>query len=478
MATAFNTTVKLYAGVPLVKGGTEVLYLSAGAAEAVLSAYLSATYTAYYFERENRRYIQIDDVFGSMDSVNYISFANNSHGGKIYFGFVDQVVYVNDHNTQIEFTLDPFPTFLGDTTMLDDVYVVRNTLAPGADIPRANLQPDYMPDSARENYVLLDSFEVSCRNNVQVVFAGKAGTGVGILSPAGYYTGIQHSALSDAILTSIKNDGGNIIGAFLYPDDVGSYDAVELAQSVGVLTGNPLAHMSAYSFEKMKSGVYTKVALATTNNFKLYELEDFSNPNSVSFGIVRFFAPAFAIFIYPKNYRGVPENTSEGLYMQAPALSISAQQGYSNAQLSSDIFSGVMAGITGAVAGAAKGGAPGAVVGGLAGLAGGGINIAKNAYMAKFNPREVTGSSVPITSDSFKLSAALLAVSPSLTDCTRISRYLEYYGYNLEEVKPSSGVNLLDGAYLQTGSEFVHGSEADAQLNARIMSGIKIRRTL
>ena len=117
MATSYNTTVKLYSKVPLVKGGTEVLYLSAGSAEGILASFLKSTYSAYYFERENRRYIQIDDIFGNIDDVNYISFANNSHGGKIYFAFVDQVIYINDHNTQIEFTIDPFPTFIGDTTL-------------------------------------------------------------------------------------------------------------------------------------------------------------------------------------------------------------------------------------------------------------------------------------------------------------------------------------------------------------------------
>ena len=76
---------------------------AASAAEGVLASILVGTYIAYYFERENRRYIQIDDVFGSVDSVNYISFAINSHGGQIYFGFVDQVVYIND---QLSRTVD------------------------------------------------------------------------------------------------------------------------------------------------------------------------------------------------------------------------------------------------------------------------------------------------------------------------------------------------------------------------------------
>lgn len=477
MATSFNTNVTLYSGVPLVKGGTEVLYLAASAAKGVLGAYQTATYSAYYFERENRRYIQIDDLYGNLDSVNYISFENNAHGGKIYFGFVDQVVYINDHNTQIEFTVDPFPTFLGDTTMYSDVYVVRNTLAPGADVPRANLQRDYLPESAKENYVLLSSLAVPCKDRAQVIFAGKTGTGYPILAPGGYVTGIQTAPLSDAILTAIKNDGGNIIGCYMFPD---SYQggSVHIAESAGTLTGNPLAHMSNFTYEKLKSGVYTKVALATTNTFKTYELEDFANVNSVSFGVVYFYAPAFAVFIYPKNYRGVPENTAEGVYMQAPALSISAQQGYSNAQMSTDVFSGLMSGITGAIGGAVKGGAPGAIVGGVAGLAGGALNMAKNAYLSRFNPRQVTGASLPITDDDYTLRAYLLAVSPTATDCVRIKNYFDYFGYNLEDMRTFSGVNLADAAYLQTGSEFLHGSEADAELNARIMSGIKIRKTL
>lgn len=478
MSTSYNTTVKLYSGVPLVKGGTEVLFVSGSAAEGALSGFLTATYTAYYFERENRRYIQIDDVLGTVDSVNYISFANNSHGGKIYFGFVDQVVYVNDHNTQIEFTIDPFATFIGDTSLVPGmVYIKRNTLMSAQDIRGINLQDDYLPPSTKARYVSLDTLAVPCKNRAQVIFAAKNGTGYPITAPAGYVTGIQTAPLTDAILTAIKNDGGTIIGCYMFPDSY-TGGATPIVVNMGTLSGNPLAHMSSFNHEKLRSGVYTQVALATTNNFKTYDLEDFSNVNSVVFGVVYFYAPAFAVFIYPKNYKGIAENTSEGLYMQSPSISISAQQGYSNAQMTSDIFSGLLSGVTGAIAGAAKGGVPGAIAGGAIGLAGGALNMGKNAYMSKFNARQVTGSSIPITDDDMTLRASLMAVSPDANDCIRIDDYFDYYGYNLEDMRLAASVNTTDGAYLQTGDEFVHGSEADDELNARIMGGIKIRRTL
>lgn len=475
MATSYNTTVKLYKSVPLIKGGTEVLYKSGSAAESELSQFQVGTYSAYYFERENRRYIQIDDVFGSLDDVNYISFANMSHGGKIYFAFVDQVVYINDHNTQIEFTLDPFPTFIGDTTLFTNSYIIRNTLL--TDVRGANLQPDYLPRSCKTRFVVLDSLAVSCKNRARVVFAGKNGTGWPITSPAGYPSGIQYAVLSDTILQDIVDHGGSIIGAYMYPDAFQD-GAQKIAEAGTPLTGNPLAHMATYTHEKLRTGIYTQVAIATSNTFKTYELEEFANVNSVSFGVVYFFAPAFSIFIYPKNYKGIPENTAEGVYLQGPSLSISAQQGYTAAQMSSDIFAGLMAGGSGAISGAAAGGWVGAIAGGVAGLAGGALNMAKNAYMSQFKTPQVFGGALPITDDDYTLRAYLVAVSPSLSDCIRIDDYFDYFGYNLEEMRLSAGVNLTDKAYLQTGCEFVHGSEADAALNARIMSGIKIRKTL
>ena len=475
MATSYNTTVKLYKSVPLIKGGTEVLYKSGSAAESELSQFQVRTYSAYYFERENRRYVQIDDIFGNLDDVNYLSFANMSHGGKIYCAFVDQIVYINDHNTQIEFTIDPFATFIDDTSLFEYSYIIRNTLL--TDVRGANLQPDYLPRSCKTRPVVLDTLAVSCKNRARVVFAGKNGTGWPITSPAGYVTGLQYAVLTDTILQDIVDHGGSIIGAYMYPDSFQD-GAQKIAVAGTPLAGDPLAHMTGYNHEKLRTGIYTQVALVTSSAVKTYELEEFANVNNVQFGVVYFFAPAFSVFIYPKNYKGVPENTSEGVYIQAPSLSISAQQGYTASQMTTDIFSGLMAGGSGAISGAAAGGWIGAIAGGVAGLAGGALNMAKNAYMSQFKTPQIFGGNVPVTDDDYTLRAYLCAVSPSLSDCIRIDDYMDYFGYNLEEMRLSAGVNTTDKAYLQTGSEFVHGSEADTELNARIMTGIKIRRTL
>ena len=159
MATAYNTTVKVYKGIPLVKGGTEVLYLSGASAEGALSAGATdvKTYTQYYYTRENRRAIQIDAPIQDLEGYNYVGFQNASHGGKWYFGFIDEVVYINDNNTEIHFTIDPFTTFLGDTKEKKPVFIVRNTVKP--DTARANLQPDYTPATIRTQYTNIANYQ-------------------------------------------------------------------------------------------------------------------------------------------------------------------------------------------------------------------------------------------------------------------------------------------------------------------------------
>lgn len=483
MATAYNTSIRLYTGVPLVKGGTEVLYLSQSAAEGALSAFLQAEYTEYYFVRDNRRAVQIDAPFGSCDDVNYISFKNQSHGGKIFFAFVDKVIYINDNCTQIEFTIDPFPTYLGDTRRTKEFFVVRNT--PRNDVRGNNLTNDYMPQSAKIEYKRLTSISAIC-DSARVLFACKTQHGPYLTAPDEYNTGIQIANLTDAVLKSILDDGGTIIGAYMEP--AGWTNKIAVPQPD--LTVQPFADLSV-RHEKLKTGVYNQITLVTSNGVKSFEIEQFDNPSSITFKVVVFRIPVFTIFIYPANYNGVQDNTAEGLSMTAPALPISAAQGYTNAQLTSDLIgaatSGVSSGLAGAAAGAASGamygGIYGAAIGAAAGLLAGGASMAKNAYMSKFKTPQVSSGGMPVLASDNGLYATVIVTRPSQLDRNKIDNYFDYFGYACNYMITKQGasfgqLDLEDGAYLQTGSEFLQGSEMDDEINTRIMNGIKIRKTL
>ena len=67
---------------------------------------------------------------------------------------------------------------------------------------------------------------------------------------------------------------------------------------------------------------------------------------------------------------------------------------------------------------------------------------------------------------------------PANNELNAINNYLNYYGYQVNSVMAATDVNTDNNAFLQTGSEFLHGSEADTEINARITAGIKIKKTL
>ena len=463
MSTSYNTTVKLYSGVPLMKNGTDVLLLAASAAEGVLAAKLTATYSAYYFERENRRYIQIDDIFGNLDGVNYISFANNSHGGKIYFGFVDRVIYVNDHNTQIEFTIDPFPTFFGDCIVAEYAHVLRNT--PSEDDRGANLISDFSIETAGNVFTELARRDYNAGTTICYYAASDSTGATGLLQG----TNIKIGPLNATLLQDILDHGGVIIGAYACPSAWAS-GAQQLVTYMDTVNVASFAQMGSYVTNKVKTGLYCKIFVTVNSTTKYYEPEEFTNPESASFGILRTMAPGPGLFIYPKNYRGLTDNLAEGIFAKFPSIQIAANSVYTRAQEKLDMASAAQ----GMLLGGMSGGLVGAIMGGASGL----ISSYVNELTAPYKAPTIYGHGEPITDADYGLYCAFGNVHADSFTLRNIDNFFRYYGYAVGGVRPKAQINLDDKAYLQTGNSILFGSEADDELNARIMRGIKIRKTL
>lgn len=473
MATTYNSTINLYSGVPLVKGGTEVLYLSQGAAEGVLGAFLKATYSNYYFVRDNRRAVQIDAPFGSCDDVNYISFKNASHGGKIFFAFVDQVSYINDNCTQIDFTIDPFPTYLGDATEKDYIYTVRNTPKFQTRSMFYNFTDDYVLPSLKYKYQNLGE-DVYTANSQVVYFASAQVSGSG--SVAG--TGIKMGNLTQALLEDIQQNGGTIIGAYMIPAGWIGHTTSVVRPLGDFSVGNPFVGITS-DWSKMKTGVYCKLAVTANSETKYYDVESFADPENVTFGRVQLYFPCPSVFIYPKNYKGMVENLAEGILCKFPSLPISANAVYTNQQRISEIMQSASGAVAGGLAGAKTGGIYGAAVGAIGGAL---VPALKGAYQeyvgVRFTPPTVIGHGEPITAADYSIHIGFKAIVPDNSAQAQINAYFDYYGYAINAVMQKDRLKLDDKCYLQTGEEFLRGSEADDELNARIMSGIRIRKTL
>lgn len=505
MPTPTNSIIYLYKGVPLIKGGTEVLYEYQDTAITKLESFLHRTFFQYYYVRANRQYVRIKATMPEVEGCNYLAFRNPSNGNKWFFGFIDLLVYINDNTVEIEFTIDPFPTYRGDCSLIDYTYVIRNTVL--TDVPRQNLQPDYLPSSAKIDYNVIQ--EVSIDGYDAVVYfacsAPELSTLTELVYPeasaggviVGKRTGIKCASLTNSILELIQQYGGTIIGAYMCPNwrqSSGAVDEYLMYRNLGVIGGNPYSSLTGnYRHEKIRSGVYNTVILNTSQSNKAYQLELFTNPEQVHFQVVGLMTPCPSVFIYPLNYKGITHNLAEGVYMKFPAIPISANAVYTIAQQTMDnwteIENFVKGGFSGAVSGAmggtmfgGYGAVLGAVGGGIMGALSGGLSGAVQRYhhanLARFAPPTVSGSGEPIVSVSGSLQIQVLVSRPSLTDLIRIDNYFDYYGYNLDEMRLTAGINTSDGAFLQTGSPMLAGSEVDDILNTRLMNGIKIRRNL
>lgn len=507
MPTPTNSIIYLYKGVPLLKGGTEVLYVYQDNAITQLEQFLHRTFFQYYYVREERQYVRIKATMPDVEGCNYLAFRNPSNGDKWFFGFIDRLVYINDNTVEIEFTIDPFPTYLGDTHYTEMGFIIRNTVVN--DVRGSYLQDDYIPTSADVRFADLGENAVFAETAKAVYcYCGISTTDT--LPQLAYWngtqyleTGIKLAWLTNNNLEAIKEKGGVIIGAYMMPNwfeedgFIGRY--VPVVKEIGTLSGNPLIGLVNYNLhQKINTGVYNKVTLVTNQGSRNYELEFFSNVYSVSFKILGCMCPCPCVFIYPMNYKGVEHNLSEGILMKFPAIPISANSVYTQAQQTQDNYAILKQAISGAASGASAGALAGSsipVMGtGIGALLGGGLgalggalsglwDMSKNVEISQFLPPTVTGSGEPITMGDYTLRAKLMVSSPSLTDLLRIDKYFSYYGYNLSSEEFLTGdfvthFNTRDGAYLQTGSDILVGSEVDVELNARLKAGIKIRRTL
>lgn len=463
-----NTTVKVYKGVPLVKGGTEVLYLAQGAAEGQLSAFLHKTYTEYYYTREHRNVIQVKDVIQNLEGCNYVSFANMSHGGKIFFGFIDQIVYINDNNTEIRFTVDPFPTYLGDTNVRQDAFIIRNT--DKYDVRGQNLQPDYLPDSVKTQFEVSNGIRLHADTLIGY-FVAQGGTAPEIMN-----SGVKLSRLTDAIIDSIHEHGGEIIGAYMMPSSwVPMAGAMNPTFSAGQVTLNPFTSLAGFTHNKIRSGVYNKLILNTPAGSKPFDIENFADPTNIVFDVIGILIPTPCAFIYPKSYMGIPNNLAEGVLVPFPAMPIVSNPVYTKAEEYHDNIS-MTTGVMGALMGGLLGRNPGGILAGTAEAIAGRF---ENEFGKVYDTPSYTQASNPCLDVNGDYWFILTCAHPSQNDLLKIDKYFDYYGYNVR--CPLAGgfvVNTDDEAYLQTGSEFLYGSEVDDDLNERIMHGIKIRKTL
>ena len=67
-----------------------------------------------YYARENRGFVRVELPMSTMIHAQYMRFKNTSYENKWWYAFVDNVNYINDNTTEVQFTLDPMLTWMGE----------------------------------------------------------------------------------------------------------------------------------------------------------------------------------------------------------------------------------------------------------------------------------------------------------------------------------------------------------------------------
>ena len=106
-----NGEIILCKGIKMDKGFENVLSYNESDMVTLCRNNAVATTTKYSILDPSVRSIDVALPYSTCIPVNYIAFKNPYYGNKWYFGFVEEIVYVNNNTTTIKYKLDVFSTW-------------------------------------------------------------------------------------------------------------------------------------------------------------------------------------------------------------------------------------------------------------------------------------------------------------------------------------------------------------------------------
>lgn len=119
-----------------------IYFSSTQAKDAYFDALPSIKCPSCYYQREKRGYCRVEVPISQMIDRNYMRFKNKQFEGKWFYAFINDVEYINNITTQVNFTLDVMMTWMGTFT-LDQCFVERNHTA--TDAIGDNIVPENIP---------------------------------------------------------------------------------------------------------------------------------------------------------------------------------------------------------------------------------------------------------------------------------------------------------------------------------------------
>lgn len=165
-----NSTIRLYANVPLDNSYTNTIWFTSKAEQDAYfhgSADVITTLSNQYYQRATRNSLKVQVPIGSCYRCNYLAFRNDSFENKWFYAFVTDVEYVNNEVTEIFYELDVMQTYRFDV-FFNACYVEREHCTKGEDVIGNFILPE--PVSVGE-YLYSDYKDISNIGDCYIIVA-------------------------------------------------------------------------------------------------------------------------------------------------------------------------------------------------------------------------------------------------------------------------------------------------------------------
>lgn len=223
--------VILAKGIKLDKNYKNIIDYTESQMVTLLQSKAVGTFNNCSFIRQSENAILVEIPFGDALKANYIGFQNPDYSNKWFFGFIDEVEYVSDKTTRINYTIDECATWF-DYWYPRKCFVVRehtNDDTFGANtIPEGIQTGDFVRSLNGADYNYRGEFWLAFQVTELISNMADAGTGTHRLYN-GIYNGLYIVLVDDYttadLLVSAYDDAGkadSIVSCFYVPKDLAS----------------------------------------------------------------------------------------------------------------------------------------------------------------------------------------------------------------------------------------------------------------
>ena len=458
--------VKILKGVPLDASYNHTIYFASAAAQtSYFSALAKYSYSHLMYIREKRR-VQVPIAADSIMDCNYLMYVNTQYLDKWFYAFINQVYYVNDNCSEIEFEIDVMQTWALDyeikPSFIERNHTVTDTIGDnnvtesldiGTYIAYSIENYDHMGDDW--SVIMFSTFDPSTLQSA-------GGTLTGGSFSALQRTFIGRFTVSNGTGTWVS-DARPVIADLInnHPDLVDGVVAIMIAptwfenNTVDVWPLTKLrtlpSTLGMYEIRNNKlftAPFYTVYMSDGSGSGKMFNPDKFQSTTQMTFNIISDNAPAQTVIATPVGYKlnyqhyNNRENDSEALFMTgfaqcawvSDAFKTYLAQNQSNIGLSAALGFGqalLGAGMTAFSGGAAAGLGLGMAAGGLSQVVNLIADLSDKSKRAPEAHGNVTGTAFMRSGNKTFIAYHLM---PDLEHIRIIDDFFDLFGYAIHEV--------------------------------------------